>query len=544
MGNFRLVYGNFVDNGLREKKGRSRITSSKIHLNGDHRNAVERRRRIIAHYDAQLPFELLGMEIDRWLRYRFEYIDSPESCIDTIVWDMPSYDYQVDDPPVTRPGKAVVPILGMRGWEEQGIDVLDQLVRETRKRGLEVFWNHRINPIELTPEGKLAMDPDSANPLKTLHPDRVIKTFWWQGMWNLESDAVKRQKTALLREKVERYPFDGIQIDFARNTPCLPPGEQWEKRGHVTAFLRSVRLMLLEVTEERGTPLLLAVRVPKHIEGCHADGFDIEAWVDEELIDIIVPGIRSLHVDVRGFKELTAGKEIGVYPCFDDHHAPDGYEAMPAEFQRGVFTNWLSQGADGISTFNWSCASPETHQKCNVKSLTGISSNRQMYEEAGDLQFMRSRNRYYSVERRGGFDWGEGFFGTNDDAVLPVDLPNADKPARIPIFVFDELGARGEDTGEIELKIVLSNAREGDLFSAIVNGKELRGGTIDHAWKDPQVQADGSGLARLTHPFPAGTLRKGKNGVEVVAVKRMPYFADSVRLEKVEIHVKAASTPP
>ena len=58
------------------------------------------------------------------------------------------------------------------------------------------------------------------------------------------------------------YSFDGFELDFARHTPCLPPGRQWELREHATAFVRGVREMLLAVAEERGTPILLAAKVP------------------------------------------------------------------------------------------------------------------------------------------------------------------------------------------------------------------------------------------------------------------------------------------
>ena len=513
---------------------------------------MDRQRRIIVHSDAMLPYELLGIEIDKWLRYRFEYIDSPGTCIDSVFWDMACWDYQITDDPVTEKGKPVIGILKMTDWYDRRIDLLEQLVVETKKRGLEVFWSHRINPIEINALGRLAMDPDSPNPLKVNNPDRVIKTWWWQGLWNLESDAVKKSKTALLRERIERYPFDGIQIDFARNTPCLPPPEQWKKRGHVTEFIRMVRRMLADTEVKKGVPILLAVRIPKHLEGCHTDGFDIETWVDEGLIDVIVTGIRSLHVDIQAFKALTDGTGIRVYPCFDDHHATDGYENMPVEFLRGVFSNWLSQGADGIGTFNWSCASQETHSKYRVTGMSGFSSHGQMYKEARDIRALKKQDRYYSVERRGGFSWGEGFFGTNEDAVLPLDLSNSGNVSCIPIFIFDEPEAESENVEKIELKITLANCFEGDLFYVKLNGCGLNSeGMIDHTWKDLQINSrslvvPGTGemdtrreqnLARLTHIVPSGLLRYGENSVELAVCKRMPYFADLITVEKVEVHL-------
>ena len=224
---------------------------------------------------------------------------------------------------------------------------------------------------------------------------------------------------------------------------------------------------------------------------------------------------------------------------------------MPPEFLRGVFCNWLSQGADGISTFNWSCASPETHRECSVTSMTGFSSHMQMYEEAADLSSMQKKSRYYCVERRGGLCWGEGFFGTNEDAVLPLDLANSGKASCIPILIFDEPQTNSENIEKIELKTTLSNSLEGDLFCTTLNGCELNETVIDHAWKDPQIHSHNhrfpaggemdnrqeQNLARLTHTVPAGVLKRGGNAVELAIYKRMPYFADTIKVEKVEVHV-------
>ena len=83
-------------------------------------------------------------------------------------------------------------------WTEQGIDVLDALVAESRRRGEEVFWSHRISEVDLTPDGTLALDPQAANPAKAGHPKRVVRCGWWQGLWNLGRQARSLQLDARL----------------------------------------------------------------------------------------------------------------------------------------------------------------------------------------------------------------------------------------------------------------------------------------------------------------------------------------------------------
>ena len=112
--------------------------------------------------------------------------------------------------------------------------------------------------------------PSSVNPVKQAHPDWLLRCWWWQGLWNLASPAFRRHKIAVLRELAEQYEWDGFEIDFARHTPFLPPGRQWELRGHATAFVRGVREMLLVVAAARpgGAPILLAAKVPEDLAGC------------------------------------------------------------------------------------------------------------------------------------------------------------------------------------------------------------------------------------------------------------------------------------
>ncbi len=74
-------------------------------------------------------------------------------------------------------------------------------------------------------------------------------------------------RLAALREVVESYDFDGIDLDFARNSPVLQPGQQWASRQHLTSFVRSVRSMLDEVGARRGRPFTLSARVPETIVG-------------------------------------------------------------------------------------------------------------------------------------------------------------------------------------------------------------------------------------------------------------------------------------
>ena len=525
-------------------------SSEPLQLSAAHQAAVNRRRRIVVQYDA---FNTLGIDFRDWIDYRFSYADEPGSQIDSLWWDIGG-----------NPATAVYPSKllpehrnpQLMKWRDQGIDWAAELVKETRKRKLEVFWNHRISEVEVAPEGGLEMK--RMNPWKKEHPDWTLKTWWWQGMWNLAAPSLREFKLGVIRELAENYDLDGFQLDFARHMPVLEPGRQWELRDNVTTFVRMVRTMLLDVGHKKGRPILLAARVPRSLKGCRVDGFDIEEWARQNLVDILTLGSRSAEVDIAGYRRAVGDKNIKLQPCFDDHHTTDGYRNPPIEVFRGAFANWWQQGADSVVTFNWSNAPPE---KCKqIGAHPGPLSQRLAYQEAGSRETLAGKDKVFFVERRGGYPWSTGYFNRNDDARLPVQLPNIGHPVELDIGVSDSIE---EGRSSALLRIILfqipsrwdDHIKPGDTFEATLNGNPLKLIERDPDWKDPQIfspkpqrTSGGSGifevdpnqkLLRLEFEIDPGFRRVGKNQVVIRIGKREPHRPQAeIFLEKVEIHLK------
>jgi hypothetical protein len=560
-----------------------------------HLAALNRPRRIVVQYDAHGQ---LGAPFAEWLDFRFHYVDIPGSQIDSIIWDIGAGSW------ATYPSE-VLPRFehpGLKLWWDQGIEWVGELVRATHERGLECFWNHRVSEVDINPlpgldrETELMMD--HVNPVKAAHPDWVIKTWWWQGLWDYAVPEVREYNLAILRELAGQYDLDGFQLDFARHIPCLPVGRQWELREGVTEFLRMVRGMLQETAQRRGKPYLLAARIPNTLEGCRADGFDVWAWTQEGLVDILTLGSRSMQVDIEGFREAVAGPPsasttLGVHPqlvpCFDDHHATDGYRYQPIEFLRGVFANWWQQGADSVATFNWGNAPAEVAARTLTRWERATyneapDSHGQAYLEVGDPVTMAGKDKVFAVERRGGYPWAEGYFNRNDEAPLPVALRHDGTAAVIAIRITDDLrggngngvltptplprrcappergtadGRRleaGAPPATARLRAVLFGAREGDEIAAALNGVPLERAVQDFGWKDPQVfspnpqpASGGSGryeinpdqkLLRLEFGVPAGAWRQGRNEVSLNVASRIAYCCEEIMLEKLEVHLR------
>ena len=530
-----------------------------VDLPANHLAAVRgRKRRIVVQYDANdvmwgyWRLHRTGeAQFERFRDAVFAYVDEPGSQIDAIWWDISgsplgsAYPSKIE-PPVDHPL--------LKQWLAEGVDWVGQLVNETRRRKLEVFWNHRISEVECLPEGGLSKEP---HPLKIEHPEWVAPATWWpQGMWNLAAAGLREHKVAILRELAMRYDLDGIQIDFSRHIPCLPVGHQWELRGQVTTFMRMVRKMLLELAEQRGRPLLLAAKVPQNVEGCRIDGFDVKAWAEQHLVDVLTLGSRTMDVDVEGIR-AAVGHDVQLQPCFDDHHATDGYRYGSIEFLRGVFANHFQRGANSVVTFNWSIGTPEV---CRiVGSDPGPPSHQAAYKEVGDPRTMAGKDKFFAVERRGGYPWADGFFNRNDSAPLPHPLTHDAPAAKFVLHISDAPPADGIKA-TLTLRCILFQAIENDAFEIRLNGTPMSVTTRDPEWKDaqifspkPQPTSGGKGdyqnkpyqrLLRLDCAGPGEAWKLGANEVEIRLVCRPSGEASPMQIEKVQVHIRAVQEMP
>lgn len=491
------------------------------------------------HGPGQAPFGLFRDAV-------FSYVDEPGSQIDAIWWDIGG-----NTVGAVYPSEALPPVEHplLKSWLGEGVDWVGELVDETRRRKLEVFWNHRISEADGYPEGGL--NKKILHPLKAAHPDWVIPGWWWQGMWNLAAEGLREHKIAELRELATRYDLDGIQIDFARHIPCLPVGRQWEMREHVTEFMRMLRQMLDEVGEARGRPLLAAARVPRNLEGCRADGFDIAAWAEKNLVDILTLGSRSMDADVESFRQVTGGG-VHLQPCFDDHHATDGYRYGPIEFLRGVFSNYWQRGADSVVTFNWSVGVPEVAK--SIGGEIGPLTQQVAYREIGDPATMAGKDKVFAVERRGGYPWADGFLNRNDTAALPALLPEGKGAIEFTLRISDTPDASAKARPTLTLRCVLFRAASDASFEIQMNGTPLAVTIRDPGWKDPQIfspkpqrTSGGDGqykvnpnqqLLRIDCAVPGGAWKQGANSVAIRPLTGAGATGDNrVQLEKLEGHL-------
>jgi hypothetical protein len=233
-------------------------------------------------------------------------------------------------------------------------------------------------------------------------------TFWvehpeyWRGgtgyyarCMDYGAKEVYDHQMALVREYLERYDLDGLELDWMRECFCFKPGEEERGRGTLTAFMGEVRAMADRYGKERGRPIKLAARVPALPEASIGWGLDGVAWAKEGLVDILVPTARwattDFDIPIDRWRELlgnmpqdfslAAGMEIRIQPY-------PGADAIMSDIEtlRGFSAAMLERGADQIYLFN------------HMHSLaTPIEEIRPIYTEAGRIDTAIDKPRRHVV---------------------------------------------------------------------------------------------------------------------------------------------------
>ena len=385
---------------------------------------------------------------------------------------------------------------------DQGTDCLEIMVDAARKSEQEIFWSMRMNDTH-----DAAHHPDKPYflfpPLKAEHPQWLVGEPIGRtpvGRWSSVDYAlpeVRDRAFEYIQEVVRNYDVDGVELDYFRHLCYFKSVAQGgvasqDEGDMITGLMRRVRAMTEQVGLQRGRPVLIAIRVPDSVPYAREMGLDIEQWLREGLVDLLVTTCYFRLNPWEYSVELGHRYDVPVYPCLSDSRVKGETRfrrASPASYRGRAMNAWAA-GADGIHLFNL------------------FDPRSAVFREVGDPQTLRTQDKLYFVTVRDG----------NPSRFLADGQKHRSEPVLTPSFgktigvgaPLTTTIALGEDIPQAEkagyrarvtLHLELPQLQSPNQVVAKLNGHVLSGGTQTKGWLDL--------------PVPSDCVKRGENLVEI-----------------------------
>ena len=479
---------------------------------GDRNTGTPKRYRVIFNSDGHGVFKDAGGNLQQWIENLFGPLE--DSHVDALFWcdgaggNTANYDSRVLERSGARVGKTDPKLQALI---DQGNDPPLVVVREARKRKIDVFYSFRINDIHD------AFIADERPTFKIKHPEWLLGKKKYGAVTsyptalNFAFKEVRDLKYRAMEEILTKYDFDGLEIDFLRGAPYFLPGTVKKNAPLLTELISRYHRLIVQQSKKRGRRLQLAVRVDESLAACTRDGFEVAKWIKQGLVDHVILGSGVIDIEIEQFQKLARPRHIHVYPCL--YGWPSRYSPIPRKLAAATALNYWNQGADGIYLFNWF---PHTQ---NNSEQTGpwMAS---MLDRIGDPARLRAAESelLFVVDR--GRPAGE--YPSNWlHCVLPTTLKTG-KPLSLRLRVRENLATKASS---LRLGIQVDNLQPGDRIAVTL------GGTTITEWKPV-------GKDRLETKIPASLIARGDNPVKLELVQQSKASGTNRVARAVELNVR------
>lgn len=434
--------------------------------------------------------------------------------------------------------------------EQYGRDTLQIQTDFSHAHGMEAFWSLRMNDgHDSYPPGARRWDYGLA-PFKRDHPEFLMgepgdgESGPWTAL-DYSFPEVRDHVFSVIEEVAHNYDVDGMEMDFFRHYPYFRPTREMrpvepQHLDMMTDLMRRVRNMADEVGAKRGRPLLVAARTPFNTADARFIGVDLEQWLEEDLLDLLIPGGGSESCMTESFAEIVAlghRHDVPVYPCIDwafwvhwaflghskvTHRNPatwletlyggqpdrlgkpsyipvmNGWEGTKAAW-RAAATNLFNAGADGLYIFNPALGEPE------------------VWREIGEPETMAGKEMLFGIDHFGG--------DSSFEKAIEVEVQQGE-PLGLHFQVGEDPGSN--TISELRFRLHLWDHMADDKLAVKLNGAVLNDLAPGEA---AEVGSSGWLECRLQPEL----VRRGENQVEVLlerrdSAARGPLMLDCVQL--------------
>ncbi len=386
-------------------------------------------------------------------------------------------------------------------WQlaEDGIDVYARWITRARVKQLSPWLSMRMNDVHNTDDPASYMHSE----FWRTHPEFRRVPYRFDGLndraFDYRHKEVREHHLKLVRELVERYDFDGLELDWMRFGYHFRPGREAEGVPLLTEFMAETRRILDGWQKRRGHRIQLSARVASRPQTALGLGMDAVDWARRGLVDqlVITPFWQTIETDmpVETWKQLlqgtgvklSAGLEVIVRP----YNAFRPIQMNSLETVRGAAAAMLDRGADRVYLFNYMDADTAMENLADYPTLL---------REVGQLATLAGKPRRHILTYADTYAPGE-----TRAVPLPRELtggwaafrmPTGPKPVGMRMEI--RLGFEGAGLKEVRLN--------GE--SCVAAGSRSL----------PKPRPNGEALMFLP---PQGAVARGANVVEVIGTGKM-----------------------
>ena len=436
----------------------------------------------------------------------------------------------------------------LRAMFEWGEDVYDAIVRRGRELGMDVYASIRMNDnhfwsdaarkaYPLSPEEMAKTDRPHLTRFRKDHPEWTLgignAPRWAATSWNMAVPEVREYTLLRIEEACGLADWDGVEIDWQRHAFHLPEFDAYRLRYALTDLQRAIRVLADTIAAERGRPFYVIVRVGASEETNRRIGYDVEAWIEDGLCDIVATNANSGNdpgVEVERYVELMDGTSVKLYPGFDSHgefgrgHLLD-QSRWREGWLRGLAMSYYERGATGVHAFNW-------HNY--ARSL------RPLLTTLGSPSTLACENKVYTPIKRHIRGRQELRYGAERDDRLLGETPVCLYPTITGIGPTFEIRVSDDAScaRSVELQVNVNHCSTDDVLTVKFDGKPLGEPTLHRSAPERQGgPAQATEDAWLVWGLDHDQSGRGVHELEVVLIRRDPRIGTPIVVENVELHV-------
>ena len=241
---------------------------------------------------------------------------------------------------------------------DRGIDPYKIWIDRCRMKGVKPWISIRMNDMHGIRQDNGCTISDFWRAHPEFHLSAEKRSF--NNGLDFTRKQVRDRMSAYIRETLDRYDPDGIELDLIRRYNYLPIGRERDFAPLFTEYMRSLRRLVDAAAKRRGHPITVAVRLltkPAHSRDL---GMEADVWSKEGIVDVIIPspyfGDLPQNIPLREWREWT-GNKAEIVPCADYGLSEPGRAETLRPASWDELCQWAAamhqQGARSLYFFNF-----------------------------------------------------------------------------------------------------------------------------------------------------------------------------------------------